>query len=260
MLDDLPGTSTSSPSCAARSRRDLVLRDEIAHLVGERGGRLHEVVGPALPGAARRRRRSARLVPDIARRDVYVCGPGGFMDALIADARSLGVPGSASTTKTSPSRTGPEEDDMKRSPVVIAATVAGRPRPRLPASRRARRPRPRPPHALTTGNAHHVRSGAQTVVGSDQALAGGLGDIQVKVTAANGKLVSVGMAKMNLHGPQSRRSRTNVIPQLEQQAMANGGPIQAVSGATYTSQAFAHVAADRPDSAGRIQCCSRISK
>ena len=125
---------------------------------------------------------------------------------------------------------------MNRSPVVIAATVAG-----LALTLGFR------PHTtgvntsattagLTTGNANV--SGAQTVVGSDQALAGGLGDIQVKVTAAGGKIVSVGMAKMNLHGPQSAQISNNVIPQLEQQAMA-GGPIHAVSGATYTSKAFA---------------------
>ena len=125
---------------------------------------------------------------------------------------------------------------MNRSPVVIAATVAG-----LALTLGFR------PHSagvntsattagLTTGNANV--SGAQTVVGSDQALSGGLGDIQVKVTAANGKIVSVGMARMNLHGPQSAQISNNVIPQLEQQAMA-GGPIHAVSGATYTSRAFA---------------------
>jgi uncharacterized protein with FMN-binding domain len=124
---------------------------------------------------------------------------------------------------------------MNRSPVVIAATVAGlalalgfRPNAAPTPSANAA--------ALTTGNAHV--SGAQTVVGSDQTLSGGLGDIQVKVTAANGKIVSVGMAKMNLHGPQSAQISSSVIPQLEQQAMA-GGPIHAVSGATYTSRAFA---------------------
>jgi uncharacterized protein with FMN-binding domain len=126
---------------------------------------------------------------------------------------------------------------MNRSPIVIAATVAGL---ALTLSFR--------PHAtgltststagLTTGKANV--SGAQTVVGSDQALAGGLGDIQVKVTAANGKIVSVGMAKMNLHGPQSQQISNNVIPQLEQQTMAsNGGAIHGVSGATYTSKAYA---------------------
>jgi uncharacterized protein with FMN-binding domain len=126
---------------------------------------------------------------------------------------------------------------MNRSPIVIAATVAGlaltlgfRPHPTgLTSASTA---------GLTTGKANV--SGAQTVVGSDQALAGGLGDIQVKVTAANGKIVSVGMAKMNLHGPQSQQISNNVIPQLEQQTMAsNGGPIHGVSGATYTSKAYA---------------------
>jgi uncharacterized protein with FMN-binding domain len=125
---------------------------------------------------------------------------------------------------------------MNRSPVVIAATVAGLAlalgfRPQAATTTTSANVA-----ALTTGNAHVA--GAQTVVGSDQALAGGLGDIQVKVTAAGGKIVSVGMAKMNLHGPQSSQISTNVIPQLEQQAMA-GGPIHAVSGATYTSRAFA---------------------
>jgi uncharacterized protein with FMN-binding domain len=126
---------------------------------------------------------------------------------------------------------------MNRSPVVIAATVAGlalalgfRPTAGTTTSANSA--------ALTTGNANV--SGAQTVVGSDQALAGGLGDIQVKLTAANGKIVSVGMAKMNLHGPQSAQISNSVIPQLQQQTMAsNGGPIHAVSGATYTSKAYA---------------------
>jgi len=93
--------------------------------------------------------------------------------------------------------------------------------------------------ALTTGNANVA--GAQTVVGSVQQLSGGLGDIQVKVTAAGGRITSVGMAQMNLHGPQSQQISSNVIPQLEQQVMAsNGGPIHGVSGATYTSRAFAN--------------------
>jgi hypothetical protein len=48
------------------------------------------------------------------------------------------------------------------------------------------------------------------------------------------------MAQMNLHGPQSQQISNNVIPQLEQQVLAsNGGPIHGVSGATYTTKAFA---------------------
>lgn len=79
-----------------------------------------------------------------------------------------------------------------------------------------------------------------TAVGSDQALAGGLGDIQVRVSAQNGKITAVGLAQANLHGPQSAQITNNVLPQLIQQTVAtNGGPINAVSGATYTSQAYA---------------------
>ena len=125
---------------------------------------------------------------------------------------------------------------MKRSVIVLAATATGlaltlsfKPHSLgLPGSTTA---------ALTTGDPNV--SGAQTVVGSDQSLAGNLGDIQVKVTAVNGKLTSVGMARMNLHGPQSQQISNSVIPRLQQQTLAaNGGPIQGISGATYTSQAY----------------------
>ena len=78
-----------------------------------------------------------------------------------------------------------------------------------------------------------------SAVGTDQPLAGGLGDIQVRVSAQNGKITSVGVAKLNVHGPQSSQITGSVMPQLIQQTMAtNGGPIHAVSGATYTSQAY----------------------
>ncbi len=125
---------------------------------------------------------------------------------------------------------------MRRAPIVIAATAAGL------AATATFRPSGGVVSAanlasLSVGNAHVA--GAQTVVGSVQPLAGNLGTIQVKVTAAKGKIVSVGMAQMNLHGPQSTQISSGVIPQLEQQVVAaNGGPIHGVSGATYTSQAF----------------------
>ena len=92
LLEDLPRHVDVVAILRGSSRRDLVLRDELAHLVGERGGELHELVGP---------RSHARLddiglrqlVPDVADRDVYVCGPAGFMRGVIAAARGVGVPG-----------------------------------------------------------------------------------------------------------------------------------------------------------------------
>ena len=91
MLDDLPRHVDVVTILRGASERDLVLRDEIAQRVGERGGRLHQVVGPRSQARLDAPALS-RLVPDIAQRDVYVCGPGGFMRSLIDAARSLGVP------------------------------------------------------------------------------------------------------------------------------------------------------------------------
>jgi hypothetical protein len=95
------------------------------------------------------------------------------------------------------------------------------------------------PSGLKVGGTAGVGAGA-SAIGTDQALAGGLGDIQVRVSAQSGKITSVGLAKLNVHGPQSSQITGSVVPQLIQQTMAtNGGPIHAVSGATYTSQAYA---------------------
>jgi ferredoxin-NADP reductase len=52
---------------------------------------LHEVIGSRqqVPFDASTLR---RLVPDIATCDVYVCGPGGFSERVVAMAIRLGVP------------------------------------------------------------------------------------------------------------------------------------------------------------------------
>ena len=82
----------------ARTEADLLFRGELAELAKARGVRLQHLVGPrAAPGswlpagygdddAALR-----RLVPDIARHDVYVCGPADWMAAVVRAARR-GVP------------------------------------------------------------------------------------------------------------------------------------------------------------------------
>ncbi len=95
------------------------------------------------------------------------------------------------------------------------------------------------PKTVKVGATAGVGAGA-SAVGSDQSISGGLGDIQVRVSARNGKISSVGLAKLNINGPQSAQITGQIVPQLIQETLAtNGGPIQAVSGATYTSQAYA---------------------
>jgi predicted ferric reductase len=92
LLQELPRGTDVAVVLRGHAREDLVLRDEVAAHAARLGGRVHELVGPReqvpLDAAALR-----RLVPDLARRDVYVCGPAGFSDLVVASAREAGVPG-----------------------------------------------------------------------------------------------------------------------------------------------------------------------
>ena len=69
---------------------DLILRDELDALARSRGVHLHYLVGPdAVLSAANLR----SLVPDIAQRDVFVCGSPDMTRSTHAALRRLGVPG-----------------------------------------------------------------------------------------------------------------------------------------------------------------------
>jgi uncharacterized protein with FMN-binding domain len=127
---------------------------------------------------------------------------------------------------------------MRRPAIVMVATAAGLAlvmgyRPHAQALSGTGR-------AASTGDASGTAAaGTVTAVGSDEPLQDGLGDIQVKVSAASGRIVGVGMARLNVQGPQSAQITNDVLPQLEQQTMAaQSAAIQGVSGATYTTQAY----------------------
>ncbi|MEU1571589.1 ferredoxin reductase family protein [Streptomyces collinus] len=71
--------------------QDAVLYDELRDLALARGAELHLVTGPPVPDRLAPRE-LARLVPDIAERDVYLCGPPPMMNAVLGSLRELGVP------------------------------------------------------------------------------------------------------------------------------------------------------------------------
>jgi predicted ferric reductase len=90
LLEDLPDQTDVVVLIRASTVDDLVHRAEVASLVAQRGGRLHEIVGPR--HRARLDARALRhAVPDIALRDVYVCGPEGFSAEIVHAALRLGV-------------------------------------------------------------------------------------------------------------------------------------------------------------------------
>ncbi|MFF6806862.1 ferric reductase-like transmembrane domain-containing protein [Streptomyces sp. NPDC012616] len=71
--------------------RDAVLYDELHQLALSKGAQLHLVTGPPVPDRLAPRELSA-LVPDIAQRDVFLCGPPPMMNAVLGTLRELGVP------------------------------------------------------------------------------------------------------------------------------------------------------------------------
>jgi predicted ferric reductase len=90
LLEDLPAGTDVVVVARASTVHDLVHRAEVAALVQQRHGRLHEIVGPRhrIQFNARAMR---RLIPDIAQRDIYVCGPEPFSAAVVAAAGQLGA-------------------------------------------------------------------------------------------------------------------------------------------------------------------------
>ncbi len=94
LLEDLPRSAAPVVLLRAARPEDLVLHSEVTELVRHRRGTIHELVGPreqaAIDEASLR-----RLVPDLNQRDVYVCGPEGFVAAIVDVAANLGVPADA---------------------------------------------------------------------------------------------------------------------------------------------------------------------
>jgi predicted ferric reductase len=96
MLEDMPAEAGELTLLyRAVDMRDLIFREELDTLAARRGAEVHYVLGdhrdPAahgLLGPAHLR----ELVPDLAARDVFVCGPPVMADAVRRSLRRAGVP------------------------------------------------------------------------------------------------------------------------------------------------------------------------
>jgi predicted ferric reductase len=78
----------------AMSKDELVFEDELAELAAERGVKVDYVVGDHATAEGRRLLTPAHLkelVPDIAERDVYICGPVAMIDNVIPNLRNANV-------------------------------------------------------------------------------------------------------------------------------------------------------------------------
>jgi len=91
LFEALPGDITLLYRASDAS--DLVFRDELDELAERRRATVHYVLGPRSqrPDPLGVERLEA-LIPDVADRDVFVCGPEGMTRHVIASLRKAGVP------------------------------------------------------------------------------------------------------------------------------------------------------------------------
>lgn len=97
LLQDLPGNLDTVVIQRASRLEDAVLHEEVAALAQARTStQVHLVTGPRGPSTNPLRplgpTNLVALVPDIATRDVYVCGPPALTADLLGTLRELGVP------------------------------------------------------------------------------------------------------------------------------------------------------------------------
>jgi ferredoxin-NADP reductase len=91
LLEDMPGDPGDIAVIYRATRDDdVILRTELDELALRRGAELHYVIGEARGLSADDLR---ALVPDIAARDVYVCGPPAMTRATRATLERSGVSG-----------------------------------------------------------------------------------------------------------------------------------------------------------------------
>ncbi len=129
--------------------------------------------------------------------------------------------------------------------------LSSRPAPAVPAALKGGRSAPagQPGHASSSGSG---TSGGGTGSGSQPVASGpartatgpvtqyGYGELNVRVTVSGSKITNVTVPLLRTAEPYSQQLAGQVIPMLKSEVLAAGSAqINGVSGATYTSQAYA---------------------
>jgi ferredoxin-NADP reductase len=93
LLEELPAGTIAI--YRARDEQELIFRDEFEWLARERCAYVYYVVGSREEPGPRHlftARGMRELVPDVTRRDVFLCGPPGLVQASLDVLRRLRVP------------------------------------------------------------------------------------------------------------------------------------------------------------------------
>jgi predicted ferric reductase len=92
LLEDMPGERGEIAVIYRAARaEDVLFRDELDELSRRRGADLHYALGDRAADGMLSPEHLRELVPDIAERDVFVCGPRSMTEATRANLRRAGV-------------------------------------------------------------------------------------------------------------------------------------------------------------------------
>ena len=94
LLESLPEGAEADVMYRVREAHDVLHGDELEQLTAARQGQVHYLLGQRHPDPEQdvlSPRSIFELVPDVARRDVYVCGLAGFVDRVAKRPRTLHV-------------------------------------------------------------------------------------------------------------------------------------------------------------------------
>ena len=95
LLEDLPSHVDVVVLQRASTEPELILNDELDRLVRARRGRLLSLVGPRTRYRLDQPAHMHRLIPDLASREVYLCGPEQFCAGVAEAAKAMGIPAEA---------------------------------------------------------------------------------------------------------------------------------------------------------------------
>jgi uncharacterized protein with FMN-binding domain len=129
---------------------------------------------------------------------------------------------------------------VRRAPIVIGATIAGTAgvlafHPHAPAVRTASASTA----VATATSSSKSSSGSTSGTATGDAIPTQYGDAQVRVTVKNGRIVSIEALQLQGNDPRSVEISSAAEPILRQEALsAQSANIDAVSGATYTSESY----------------------
>jgi uncharacterized protein with FMN-binding domain len=147
---------------------------------------------------------------------------------------------------------------MKRAPIVLAATAAGlgavlgfSPHSKAPtASAVVSTPAPASSSSSGSSSSGSSSRAAGTTVTGD-AISTRYGNVQLKVTISGGKITNVQPVQLPSNDPKSSEISSFAAPQLQQSALTKqSASIDAVSGATYTSDGYKTALQSALDKAG----------